>query len=364
MGTPHNILIRLYQQGDDEGIVKLLKTTFPKWAEFKDPLELWRWKYLHTPLTNYIVVAIDKNKIVGCTHELLFTAKLGSEVTYLSWGDDLAVGTEYRGLGLWNKMRDEKQKTLGEVAKYSYSTTNNPVVVKSWVKRNQALFPFTVTRMMKTKDIDIQLQTINNKTKLLLKLGYFALTTLNKITNMFRIPVKRLGEFQITQIKEFDSRIDSLWLKIKDDYKFIIEKKSETLNWRFTNNDRGNHVKFLAVNGEEVLGYVVVGFKPGSAEGQIEDLIALKERRDVTDALFGCACEFLDDLGINSVFYQVVVGHPYQGVSQRHGFIDTRSRPSISFDYIVNWKQDSKIEIPFLKHTTPSQVCFNYATTI
>ena len=118
----------------------------------------------------------------------------------------------------------------------------------------------------------------------------------------------------------------------------------------------------MAVDGEEVLGYVVVGYKPGSSEGQVEDLLALKVRVDVADALFDCACMYLDDLGVNTVYYQVVVGHPYQEISMRKGFIDSRSRPNIMFDYAES--SNEKREAPFLKHTDPSQVYFNYATTM
>ena len=116
-----------------------------------------------------------------------------------------------------------------------------------------------------------------------------------------------------------------------------------------------------AINGDDVLGYAVVGFKEGHTEGQIEDLLALKGRFDVAYALLDYACGCLDEFGLNTVFYQVVVGHPYQGLSRRKGFIDTRSKPSILFDYHSYHK---KSEVQFLKHTVPGQVYFNYADTV
>ncbi len=151
-------------------------------------------------------------------------------------------------------------------------------------------------------------------------------------------------------------------MKIKDDYNFILEKKHEYLNWRFTDNDRGNHIKLQAVDGEKVLGYVVVGYKEGSTEGQIEELLALTNRFDVVDALLDYGCRSLVGLGVNTVFYQVFVGHPYQDLSRRKGFIDSRSRPFIRFDYSLYWTNKSGIQ--FLNHTIPSQVYFNYAETI
>ena len=361
MGNNDNVSIRSYQPGDDENIVELLKKTFPKWETFDDPLELWRWKYINTPLSTTIMLAVADNRIVGCNHSLIFNAKLGSEITSLFYGDDLAIDPEFRGQGIWGKMRKFRQEEHATLTKYIYSSTINPILLKSWVKRNRALLPFPVTRMIKTNDIDLQLQTRPMKNGLLVKVGYICLKNLNRISNIFRSPIKSLSKFQIIEVSEFDSSIDFFWEIIKDDYNFILERKHAYLNWRFMDNERGNHIKFQAVDGEEVLGYAVVGFKEGHSEGQVEDLLALKDRMDVAEALLDHAYSYLDDLGINTVFYQVVEGHPYQMLSRRKGFINTRSRPSILFDYLSYHK---KSEVPFLKHTAPSQVYFNYADTL
>ena len=364
MSKNNDIIIRYYQPGDEEKIVELLKKTFPKWTEFKDPLGLWKWKYIKTPLKNIIIVVEAGEKIVGCNHAVIFKAKLGSEISTIGYGDDLAVDTDYRGLGISTKMRSLKHEKQVVLVKYILSTTVNPILLKNWVKRNRKMFPFPVTRMVKTSDIDLQLQTRPMKNKPLVKLGYTGLKNLNKITNLFRTPIKRYDDFQIIQVQKFEENINSFWDRIKDDYNFILEKKQEYLNWRFTDNDRGNHAILQAVNGDEVLGYAVVGFKEGSSEGQIEDLIALKGRLDVADALLGVGCAYLDDLDMNSLFYQVVEGHPYQELCKRYGFIDSRSRPNVSFDYSANFMGDAEKDILFLENTAPSQVYFTYASTI
>jgi len=202
---------------------------------------------------------------------------------------------------------------------------------------------------------------MENKT--LLKLGYIILSYLNKIRNIFRPTIKQVDEFQITQVPMFDERIDVFWDRIKDDYSFILEKKRDYLNWRFTDNDRGSHMVFQAVKGEEVLGYAVVEYVSGASEGYIVDLLALRDRLDVADALMGRACECLDGKGLNTVYYQVVVGHPYQTLSKRKGFIDSRSRPYISFDYSIYYRKRN-YKIQFFKNTAPSRVYFNYADTV
>ena len=357
-------MIRFYQTGDDEKIVELLQRTFPKWATFNDPLDLWRWKYINTPLKSLIIIAEMDHRIIACNHTVIYNAKLGSEITKLGYDDDLAIDPNFRGQGLWTKIRDKKNEKLVKLVKYIHTSTTNPIVLQSWIRRNRLLLPFPVTRMLKTDNINDLLKERQTNNKILFSLGYIFFNYINKITNLIRKPKKQLPLIKITQVSNFDENINKFWLQIKDDYNYILEKKKGYLNWRFTNNDRGSHVIFQAKDESGILGYVVIGFRQGSTEGFIEDLIALKDRVDIVDALFSVACNYFEDKGINSLYYQVVRGHPYRKISEWHGFIDTRSRPTIMFDYSINWRGDAQKNIPFLENTSPAQVDFTYATTI
>jgi hypothetical protein len=370
MSESANLTIRFYQPGDEEGIVELLKKTFPKWNNFKDPLGLWNWKYINSPKEYSIIVLLINNKIVGCSHHIIFKAKLGSEIESIEWGDDLAVDNEYRGKGFWGKMRDFDHAETKDPIKYTYSTTISPIVLGRWRRRGRGEFPFTVSRMVKIKDIDLHLKMRPVKDVFSTKYGYSLLRIWNRLKNIFASKIKHNDDFKIIEIKEFDVSVDSLWNKIKDDYNLILERKSNYINWRFTDNDRGNHIKFQATKGNEVLGYIVLGLKEegGYTEGQIEDLIALKSRVDVADALFAHANKYFDEHGINTIYYQVVDNHPYHGISMRKGFIESPSKPIINFGYSGEWKRRNGLKPEdkpkFLESTVPSQVCFNYAETV
>ncbi len=151
--------IRFYQPEDDESIVELLRKTFPKWSKFKDPLKLWRWKYIDNPQKTLITIVLVDNKIVGFNHSIYYKAKLGSEIASMNYGDDLVIDSDYRGLGLWGKMRDYKrQRVEATLNKYSFSTTANSIVTQSWAQRNRGIFPFPVTRMVKINDIGFHLR--------------------------------------------------------------------------------------------------------------------------------------------------------------------------------------------------------------
>ena len=298
-----DVNVRFYEPGDDEDIVELLKKTFPKWSSFNDPLSLWRWKYIDTPYNSTIVVVDTGEKIVGCSHSIVFNAKLGSELTSIRYDDDTAVDTEYRRRGISNKMYDKAKQALPEV--HGYYTTTNPILINQAKKKQYIIMPFPATRMVRTQNLDLQLKERPMKNSHLVKLGYLGLKTLNQIKNHFRPPVKSIGEFQIAEVSEFDEGIDSFWGQIIDDYDFILEKSHEYLNWRYADNDRGSHYKIQAVNGEEILGYAVTGYRKDSSEGYIEDLLAQRDRLDVADALLSHACRHLDGMGVNTLYYQL-----------------------------------------------------------
>ncbi len=367
MADKANIYFRFYQEGDEEKIIELLQKTFPKWGARKDPLSFWRWKYFDAPQKSIITVALVDDKIVGCNHSVILRGKFDSEISAISWGDDLAVDEKYRGLHIWAQMRDYKDNNHEFNEKYTYSTTLNPKVIQSWKERKREDFPLKVTRMVRINDVSLHLKMRPVDNGWLVNLGYSGLKTLNHITNKLSPSVDKIGEYEIIEVSKFDEKIDSFWDNIKDDYKFILEKKKPYLNWRFSSSGKGDYQIFQAVKDEEILGFMVLMVKEegGYSEGFIEDLLTLKTRSDVAFHLLEHACSFFDERGVNTVYYQIIKGHPYQILSKRYGFVDSRSSPYINFSYTDKYtKMSGESEIKFLKNIKPNQVYFGYAETV
>ena len=76
-------------------------------------------------------------------------------------------------------------------------------------------------------------------------------------------------------------------------------------------------------------------------------------RLDVASSLLRYACDYLDDLGVNVVYYESVEGHPYQDLSWDYGFIDSRRGP-----YIRCLFEDESYNL--LINSPPAKVYFNY----
>jgi hypothetical protein len=48
--------VRLYEPGDEEGIIEVLKTSYNEWRDAESPLDHWKWKYLDNPLGSIFFV--------------------------------------------------------------------------------------------------------------------------------------------------------------------------------------------------------------------------------------------------------------------------------------------------------------------
>jgi hypothetical protein len=216
--------------------------------------------------------------------------------------------------------------------------------------------------MARIHDIDLHLQMRPAKTARVIKYGYSGLKILNKGKSLFPSD-KRRKVVTLEEVASFDEGVDLLWDKVKDGYRFILEKKSRFLNWRFSDNERGSYLKIQAKDKDGVLGYAVISQKEvdGYPEGQIVDLLALNDRPDVAEGLFSHCCSVFDGKGVNTVYYQVVEGHPYQKLSERFSFVNSHSNPYIILHESVKKGDDAEaIDLG----TAPGQIYFNYAETI
>lgn len=139
------VLIRDYQNGDENNITELLKLSFKGWPRPQEKLsdiKFWEWKYLDSPAKlKVITVAESNNEIVGCHHSSFFWVKLYNENRLGYIGGDIAVHPGYRGKGIWKKMvQKSTDKTKELDLGFSYGVTTNPVVKDGWEKMGKNSF--------------------------------------------------------------------------------------------------------------------------------------------------------------------------------------------------------------------------------
>jgi hypothetical protein len=231
------------------------------------------------------------------------------------------------------------------------------------IKRNRTQFPFTVNVMVRIRDVKQHLKMRPMKNLTIIRYGFSTLKMLNGVRNVLTPAPNHLDDFSIEEVSHFDNRIDLFWEKIKDKYDFIIERRSEYLNWKYCDFPTIDYKVKQAVKDGEVLGYIVMELREDDqyVEGYIVDMLAFPDRGDVSDALFRDACDHFDDRGVNNVYYRVVKGHPYQKLSSRYGFVNAQFINKIHvFCKVMAMEKEFEV----LRKSSPERVYYAYSETL
>lgn len=356
---------RPYQNGDEESIVELLSLAFPEWANRKNSLDYWNWKYRDTPLGSSIIVAVSGGKIIGVGHDIRLNIKVGSTVLSSQYGDDFATHPDYRGIGVYNKILKIVQEIQEKEVKFDYWLSNNPIIInnarKNLVEPGRFQFPYKLIHMFRVRDMALHVKKKSVKNPTLVHQGFSVVKTLNKAKNV--LPAKKhlnAEDFRIVKTLSFDDHADALWEKVKDNYNFIIEKEQSYLNWRYCDPRGGIYLIKEAKIGNETLGFVVLEVR-GEAdypEGYIVDLLTMPKRLDIAYTLLKNSCEYFDSLGLNAVHFQIVEGHPFQGLASKTGFVELpgTSKLYIGCSIADGCGRDQRI----LEFSSPNRLYFNY----
>ena len=349
---------RKYKAGDEDGILSLLKKTFPKWS--KRTVDYWRWKYLDSPLDPRVYVALDGSKVIGAFCEIPISIKLGDEIVGGVYGDDTATDPDYRGRGIYTKLN---QLFIDDIIKdgvyFSFWETQNPILIKTHSRMGSSPFPFRLCRMIKINNLNQYLKHSGRDT-LANVLGYRILKGVNSLANFPTGRRKTKQDYIIDGVDEFDETFDAFWYQVKESYSFILEKKKDYLNWRYRGHDRDQYHIRVASKGDTVLGFSVLRYDTtgSGSEGSIMDLLALRDMPDVAVGLIDDASSLFESMGANSVYCQTIYGHPYRSLYAERGFVDV-TRASRSRLY-YNFHDKPGFNPRIFTEYSPKSIYFNY----
>jgi GNAT superfamily N-acetyltransferase len=352
--------IRPYQSGDEQGILELLQLAFNDWAKRKAPLEHWKWRYCDSPIKHLISLAISDDMIIGVNHCSLNNLIMGTSYLPAYFAGDVVTHPNYRGMGIYSKLIDTNAAYVEKNGfKFGYWLSSNPIVLSNNIKRRNEIFPHSISYMVRIRDIDLHLQKRPMENESILRLGYLAYAALNKIKTTLITELKSKENYITEEIKSFDERIDEFWENVKGGYSFILEKNHTYLNWRYCDPRGGDFAVRQVVKDGAVLGFIAIQLTrlDGYLEGFVMDLLALPGRLDVVDALLKDGCDYFDKLGVNAFYYMVVDGHPYQEISEKIGFVNSRRKPYIGCQ--VNDTENFEI----MRSSSRDRIYFGYADT-
>lgn len=363
--------VRLYEPGDEKGIVKLLDNVFKPWPKFDigcSLVEHWKWKFVDNPANQRAkttdklphAVAVDGNEIIGIIHGMLYYTKVGDN-TYLSQkGADVGVNNEYRGLGIFSKIDKQKEERMNEIdCFFGYSHTANQIILSSTNADNFEDFPQSIKNLIKIENVDKYIAQVHDEKQLnsqVLKAAIHGAKLLNRLTKTTPKPNK--SDINLRLVEKFDTSIDTFYDKVKQNLSFVVEKTRDHLNWRYCDKRGGDYKTWLAEESGEILGFIVLRINkinPNYPIGYIIDLMALDNRNDAIEMLLKQAVEWFHDSQVNVIRAQLVEGHKYEDTLDRFGFIDSQSKP-----YLRYRPRASPEDLNIFKKAQPSALHYPY----
>jgi hypothetical protein len=340
---------RPYKKGDEEEIILLLDLVFDNWPRFDlqcSKKEHWIWKMVDTPTKIHpvVVAETDEGKIIGVSQGIIKKTKIGDEVVLVRKGAELAVQPEYRRIGVSNSIAEIRTRMTKEMeAALSYNLTASQILIsrnkRRSIERRSPEFPQPITQLVKIKDVDKFLHYLGKKKHFdfrhsLTKYGIIFLKTINNMGQLFSSRVRPKSDFTLNEIIIFHNGINQFWHEIKDDYDFIVEKSMSYLNWRYCDIRGGSYSVWVAEDNGHILGYMVLKINridPEHPIGYIIEILALRDREDVVHALVNQAEKYFDEHMVNSIYFTIILDHPYERIMKSHGFIDSRRRPYLYY---------------------------------
>jgi len=271
-----------------DGIVDLLTLVF----RHRFTRDWWRWKYELNPNGFWgergdIWVAEKEGKIVGHYAVIPEGIKFRSRMIKVAQSVDTATHPSCRRMGIFSTLASRV---------YSDARHRYPFIYGFPTQMAYSGFlslgwkHFSVPEYVKILNFDLLKRVF---TGVPLATGRALLGGLFLRSIDYLAHFRRLLSFgklrgrgvEIEEIKTFSSEIDDFWQLVSRDFKVVIQRTHEFLNWRFSKHF-GDYRIFLgrSLMENEILGYVIVRKRTDGGRARALDIVDLMTMRDETRA--------------------------------------------------------------------------------
>ncbi len=286
--------VRFFSPGDEEGILRVLQASFPRWPEVETdvpPIDHLRWKLANVPNPDATHIVADAGgEIIGCRISLVQRVRHHGELQYARTDIDNAVAPEWRGMGV-----------NGAITQYIVDVSKADIIMTS-----------TLVETIRRVDASLGHRRIRNR------------------LSMIRCDLSATGAPQplasggVTEVEGFDERIDEFLLRASAPFDLIAAPTVDRLNWRYADKRGGNGFMLQAETSGEVTGIIVARISRGV--GYIAYSIALPDRDALVRALVAECLVRLHDMGVTDVRCALPEHHPYRPLLAELGFIHKGNR--------------------------------------
>lgn len=340
----HQWSVRLYREGDEQGILKLMNL-----AGIQRKIEEWSWEYEKNPFGCLIGVAEYDRQIIG--HMALVSVFIKTSLRSIKGCQavDLIVHPKFRGQGIFlaigKFLMNEAGKQGIDIAygfpnkpahsghlKYGwFDICKVPFMIKPMVP-NLAIADFLPEHRI-TEFLN-RFGTTKKITNSLLSAVLGTISFASKIFN--RIEIRNVRSIKVRRVETADDRIDEFWNDVSKDYTNIVVRNNEYMNWRFFQKPNPKYTTLVAEERGRILGYIVLCTRneKNIKYGCVIDILASLKQKSVIQLLLLKAVEELERENVNFITCWMLnnsqSGRVYYKILKANGFVRVRSNPFIA----------------------------------
>jgi hypothetical protein len=195
-----------------------------------------------------------------------------------------------------------------------------------------------------------------DQNSLVKRIGYKALSSLRSARYSLNIRDIKESSIAVSGVNQLDDSYDVFWDKVSKSYDLKTVTNSKYLNWRYGDPRAGDFKIFLAYQGEDIVGYIVLRCNKKREEyptGFIVDMLSLDDRFDVIEALLTKAMIFFDENNVNIINFLAVKDYKFDNELMKYGFFDSRWNHHIYYtlpqgiDYLAGIKSSDSNKIHY-----------------
>jgi GNAT superfamily N-acetyltransferase len=339
------LLIRTYREGDEDKIFELHKAVYHEREYNKESwIEWWRWMYRENPAGKaQIWLAEHDGRMVGQYPLIFMSIKVKKEILKVCQNIDVMTHPDYRGQGIFSKL---ERRALDEaVSRGVYITIGFP---------NQAAYPghiksgwfdiATMRVMVKPLNWNNTLR-IRVSNMFLAKLCGMGASLVDRVFYRGQEPPIVEG-LSVTQVPFFDDQVNELWANVSGQYKIMVVRDRDYLNWRYCAVPGVDYSIYIATKARQLCGYLVLRCMSWKdiKLGIIFDVLA--QSQEIAQCLVFKGIEHCKRENADLVYHRMIANKTHIKTFRKNGFI---SIPLIKGGRFCAYSRDPHISREFLR---------------
>ncbi len=336
-----------YQEEKEIQIISLMVKIYGTWKS----IDYWNWKYKGNTagfFPDLITLAFVSKTLAG--HYTVIPTKAlvdGKEIMFAQ-SVDTATNPEYRRKGIFETIA---QRTFENASKLQipviYGVAGVGPSYYGFLNKLNWSHVFFFSHFIKIFNYrDVLKGYIKNS--VLVSIGEFLLKLLHLgLPRIQNIPVV------IKEVNQFPELINEFYATLAKEYKFILKKDQEYLNYRIKKPD-GKYEIFLAQENGNIVGCAVISISKKTFKkvtlnniAIISELIALKGKEYVVESLLIYLSKLYQNRKLDAIAFSIPEFHKYKEILRKNGFFKMKSKtgfilfenykhPKINTDELLN----------------------------